>query len=393
MKLLHTADWHVGKALRGRSRADEHRAVLTEIAGIADAERVDLVLVAGDLFDSTAPPPEAERTVYRALLDLTDVGADVVVVAGNHDNPRRLEAVKPLLDLGRIHTGARVARPEAGGVVEVGTRSGETARLALLPFLSQRAIVDADALMSADADQHASAYAERAARVIAALSAGARDDVVNLLVAHLMVTGGTLGGGERAAHTIFDYCVPATAFPAWMHYVALGHLHRAQRVPAACPVWYAGSPLQLDFGETGDDKAVLVADVVPSRPAEVRPVALTAGRRLRTIRGSLDELEALAGTVGDDHLRVVVDEAPHPSLADEVRRRFDHAVDVIVAPPQARQERAAAGAEARRLAGSPTELFAAYLQERRADDEDLRRLFAELLDDQLTQDRDAPGRG
>ena len=93
MRFLHTGDWHVGKTLRGRSRADEHRAVLAEIAAIAEAEQVDAVLVAGDLFDSAAPTAETEQIVYHALLALARTGAHVVVVSGNHDNERRLQAV------------------------------------------------------------------------------------------------------------------------------------------------------------------------------------------------------------------------------------------------------------------------------------------------------------
>src|SRR5680860_969681 len=96
MRILHTADWHVGRTIRGRSRAAEHLAVLAEITAIARAEAVDLVLVAGDQFDTAAPSPEAERIVYRALLDLAEV-APVVVVGGNHDSAQRLEAVAPLL--------------------------------------------------------------------------------------------------------------------------------------------------------------------------------------------------------------------------------------------------------------------------------------------------------
>ena len=97
VKILHTADWHVGKTLRGRSRADEHRGVLDEIVAITRDEAVDLVLVAGDQFDRAVPSPESEQIVYDALLRLARTGAHVVVIAGNHDNPRRLAAVKPLL--------------------------------------------------------------------------------------------------------------------------------------------------------------------------------------------------------------------------------------------------------------------------------------------------------
>ena len=102
--VLHTSDWHVGKAIRGHSRADEHRAVLAEIAGVAAEHTVDLVVVAGDLFETSAPTPESESIVYRALLDLAATGAEVVVVSGNHDNAHRLRAVAPLLELCLLYT-------------------------------------------------------------------------------------------------------------------------------------------------------------------------------------------------------------------------------------------------------------------------------------------------
>src|SRR5581483_8487112 len=112
MRFLHTADWHVGRTIRGRSRADEHVAVLAELAGIARAHEVDAVLVCGDVFNTAAPTPEAEQIVYRALLDLASTGARVVVLAGNHDSDRRLQAVQPLLELGAVVTRPVFAEPE-----------------------------------------------------------------------------------------------------------------------------------------------------------------------------------------------------------------------------------------------------------------------------------------
>src|SRR6185295_20193303 len=141
MRILHTADWHVGKTLRGRSRATEHREVLGEIVALTAARRVDLVLIAGDLFDSAAPTPEAEKIVYDALIGLAAAGAEIAIVAGNHDSPHRLEAVRPLLELTSVHTAPTLMRPEDGGVRRISTRRAGTATLALLPFLSQRAIV------------------------------------------------------------------------------------------------------------------------------------------------------------------------------------------------------------------------------------------------------------
>jgi exonuclease SbcD len=375
--LVHTSDWHVGRTLRGISRAAEHEEVLAEIAGIAAAERADVVLVAGDLFDTAAPSPEAERIVYQALLDLEATGATVVVLAGNHDNERRLQAVEPLLRRGRIITRARFAKPDEGGLLRLTTASGEPVVIAVLPFLSQRYVVRADELMSGGAPEHAVAYAERVRRLLVALCAGFGPGTVNLVAAHLFAFGARLGGGERAAHTILDYAVPATAFPSGAHYVALGHLHRAQQVPGPCPIHYCGSPLQLDFGETEDEKAVLVVDASVGRPAQVRTVALGSGRRLRTITGTLSELAGVQ--VGTELLRVVVREAARAGLADDVRDLFPDAVEVVQASPS--PDRPGTADRPRRAGRTPHELFSDYLAERSVDDDRLPALFAELLEE------------
>jgi len=379
VKLLHTSDWHVGKAMRGQSRSDEHEAVLAEITGIAAAEAVDLILVTGDLFETAAPAPESEAIVYRSLLGLAGTGARVVVIAGNHDNPRRLAAVTPLLALGQVTLLAEPARADDGGVVRFETEAGEPVNLALLPFVSQRGIVKADDLMGGQAADHSATYAERLRRLVAHLTDGLDDGgAVNLLAAHAMVSGGTLGGGERSAHTIFQYELPGGAFPASLSYVALGHLHRTQQVPGAgCPAWYPGSPLALDFGEEGDRKAVLVVEVEPGLPATVRPVPLTSGRALRTVRGTVDDLRALANDVGDDWLRVEVDEPARAGLAEEVRTLLPNAVQVSARPVEVED----GGPRAVRLGRSPDELFAEYLAERDVEDPRLLALFRELHDE------------
>lgn len=380
MKVVHTSDWHVGKTIRGRSRADEHRAVLAEIVEIVVREETDLVLVAGDLFDTPAPAPESERIVYRALLDLAATGAHVVVIAGNHDNPQRLAAVKPLLNLTTIHAGAHLTRPTDGGVLTLRTRSGEVAQVALLPFLSQRAIVKADDLMRFDADAHAGRYADRIRHIVAALTTGFEIGTVNLVVAHLTVAGGTLGGGERPAHTVFDYVIPPQVFPPNAHYVALGHLHRPQLVPAACPMWYCGSPLQLDFGEAPGNNCVLVVDAEPGLPARVRPIPLRVGRRLRTMRGTLAEVAVHRDDLGDDFLRVVLQEPARAGLADEVRALLPNAVDVAVAVEVGEGDEDTEWSLAS-MQRSPHELFGEYLHENGVDDPAVAALFAELLEE------------
>lgn len=383
MKFLHTSDWHVGKALRGRSRAGEHVAVLAEIASIADAEAVDLVLVVGDLFDAAAPPPEAERIVYDALLRLSAGGTrPVVVVAGNHDSAARLHAVAPVFAAHGVRILDKPAAADAGGLVEIDTPGG-LARLALLPFPSQRGVVTADQLMTQEAADHGQTYAERVKRILRTLSEGFTADAVNVVLAHLMVMGGTMGGGERGAHTVFEYWVPGTAFPATAHYAALGHLHRAQQLDGPCPLHYCGSPLQLDFGETANDPQVNVVTATPGKAGvDVQAVKLAAGRRLRIVFGTPEALEvaAVATDFGDDHLKLVVDSPPIPGLADALRERFPNAVEVVLAQREAEERRLGELMESR-SGRSPQELFAGYLAEVGATDGPVEALFAELVDD------------
>jgi DNA repair protein SbcD/Mre11 len=378
MRVLHTSDWHVGKALRGRSRAVEHEAVLAEIAGVARRDGADLVIVAGDLFDSATPTPEAERIVYRGLLDLAEGGRPVIVVAGNHDSAQRLGAVAPLSEASGIRVASAVRSPGDGGVVEIAA-GGEQAQVALLPFPSQRYVVTADLLLSGDAADAHAAYADRVMRILGALTEGFRADTVNLVVAHLMVMGGTMGGGERGAHTVFDYWVPATAFPAAAQYVALGHLHRRQHLAGPAPLHYCGSPLQLDFGETANEPSVNVVDVHPGLPADVQPVSLTAGRRLRTLRGTLDDVLGGAADSAGHHVRVVLDEPARAGLADEVRSRLPNAVEVVL--EQRRADEARPASDPDRLGRTPHGLVTEYLGEHDAGDDRVVALFDELVDE------------
>lgn len=384
MKILHTSDWHVGKTIRGESRLDEHRAVLGEITEVARAEAVDLVLVAGDLYESSAPTPAAEQVVLRALLDLHDTGAKVVVIAGNHDHPERFEAVRPLLAELGITVLGRVVPPDEGGVLEHTTAAGEPARIALLPFCSPRYAVRATQLMAADINENVGRYAEQVRGILGALTAGFGPDAVNVVVAHCMVRGGQVGGGEREAQTAFeDYWIDASAFPATAGYVALGHLHLAQKLPGGPPLWYSGAPIQVDFGEAGAEKHVLLVEAAPGIPAAVRQLPLQAGTELRTLTGTVDALRALAARedLGDAWLRVRITEPGRAGLADEVRELLgERVVDVRVT-----RNEDAARPRSERAGRTPQELFRTFLAEQDVDDDRLLALFARLLDEETAR--------
>jgi DNA repair protein SbcD/Mre11 len=374
LKVLHTSDWHVGKVLKGIHRLEEQRKVLAEVAEIARTEHVDLALVAGDLFESSAPSPEAQGLVWNTVLDLRDGGAQVVLISGNHDYGAMFEALSPLAGAAGVHVLGRPKAPTEGGVLVIETAVGEQAKLACLPFLSQRYVVRAAELMSQDAAQNAGTYAERYRAVMTALCSGFNTDTVNLVMAHGFVRGGVLGGGERDAQNIEDYWIDASVFPPSAQYVALGHLHRTQQLPGGAPIWYCGSPIQVDFGEGGDQKHVLLVDIEPGKPAKITERPLTTPRRLRTIEGTMAQLRAVADEVGDDLLRVIVTEPGRAGLANDIRDLLPNAIDIRL---QRTEHSERTGSQ--RSGRSPHELFSSYLAEQEIVDERLDQLFATLL--------------
>jgi DNA repair protein SbcD/Mre11 len=386
MRFLHTSDWHVGKTLKGRSRLDEQREVLGEIVRIARAEQPDAVLVAGDLYDSAAPGAGAQRLVVDALMALARTGAQVIAIAGNHDHAATLDAYRALAGAAGITLVGAVRGPGNGGVIKFAARStGEPVVVAVLPFLSQRYAVKAAELVNNTPHELGGKYDEMVRAVLAGLTAEFADDAVNLVLAHLTVTGGAFGGGERMAQSIFDYSVPASVFPPEAHYVALGHLHRRQALPAPCPVHYCGAPLAVDFGEQDNTSVVCLVEAAPGIPAKVMDVALTSGRRLRTLRGTVAELAALAGSVGEDYLRVWVREPSRAGLRDEVLEVLPNALEVRIDPEfaaSARESRpkSGPGAGSAGVEHSPGELFAEFCAGRAVGDPRVAALFARLHD-------------
>jgi exonuclease SbcD len=378
VRILHTSDWHVGKVLKGQSRLDDQVAALASVVDVARAERPDLVVVAGDLYDSSSPTPDATKVVTRALSALRATGATVVAIGGNHDNGPALDALRPWADAAGITLRGAVRAPE-DHLVAGETADGEPWRLVALPFVSQRYAVRASEMFDLSAAEATQTYTDHVGRLLDRLAEGFTDDTVNLVTAHLTVVGGKAGGGEREAHTIMGYAVPGTVFPSSAHYVALGHLHRAQQVLAPCPVRYSGSPLAIDFGEEENTASVSIVDVTAVTAAKVREVPLAGGTPLRTVRGTLAELSALEPD--DAWLRVYVAEAPRAGLREEVQAMLPRALEVRIDPRMLPDPATTARGATGQAGRSPGELFSDYLTQRGHADEATIALFHKLLDE------------
>lgn len=277
MRILHTGDWHFGRTLEGRSRLEEQAAFLDELVDIVRDRQIDLVLVAGDVYDSVNPPAAAERLFYEGIARLAEGGRrPVAIIAGNHDHPDRLAASAPLAG----GQGVTLVGVPANGLLSFDiARTGETALLYALPYPSESRLGE---LLEDRIEEEAlrSAYSDKVARLVARQAANFRPDTVNLIMSHVYVLGGKESESERPIQVGGAYTVDTSALCAGAQYVALGHLHRPQVVKANSLIRYCGSPLAYSFSEAGQAKSVTVLDLQPGAAPEPVELHLTSGRPL-----------------------------------------------------------------------------------------------------------------
>lgn len=334
MRILHTSDWHIGKKIGRFDRHEEYREVIDEVAGIVEREQVDLVVHSGDVFDRPFPPMEALRLGLEGLVRLTGGGRrPVVAIAGNHDSPPLFETLAGYLAARKVFLVGDIKPPDEGGVIDLNTPGGR-AVVSCLPFLREGRAFHA---WTPPGEQYKK-YADRLRRISEAYAQAAAEKAgggaVTLLAAHFLIGGAKVHGhgaprGERELHMGEVYAAAPQAVPTGPQYVALGHIHAPQRAPGAvAPAEYAGSLLELDFGEAGEEKRVVLVDVEPGLPAEVRSMPITGGRRLRRPRGTWEEIEAMDG-LDEAYLDLTVRTGgPDPGLADRARERFPYLVKV-----------------------------------------------------------------
>jgi DNA repair protein SbcD/Mre11 len=319
MRLLHTSDWHIGRSLHGSDLLAEQEEVLGRLAEVVVAESVDVVLVAGDVYDRAVPSADATAVLDRALMRLRSAGAVVILTPGNHDSARRLAFGAGLMARSGVHV--RAVTPALDEPVLLSDQHGEVAVYGL-PYLEPE--IARHELGLADGRSHEAVLAAAMDRVRADLFL--RPGVRSVVLAHAFVGGGVPSDSER------DICVggvdlvPAAVFDG-VDYVALGHLHRPQTLSDR--VRYSGSPLAYSFGEAGQVKQAWLVDLDGAGLAGVRAVPLPTPRQLTVLRGELADLLA------DPALAAVEDDFISARLTDPVRpvdpmrqlqARFPHCV-------------------------------------------------------------------
>ncbi len=323
MRILHTSDWHIGRTFHGVDLLADQESVLAEIAGIVSREQVDVVVLAGDVYDRSVPGAEAVRACNRALVALREAGATIVATSGNHDSPARLGAGADFAAAGGLHlftTVGGVARPvvledEHGPVRFYGVPYLE-------PDVCRRELGVPAARTHEDVLTAAMDLVRAELTAAAAVNEGAR----SVVIAHAFVVGGDATDSERSISVGGVETVPAAAFEG-VDYAALGHLHSPQEIRS----WlrYSGSPLPYSFGERSDAKGVWIVDLGAEGLESVRKVPLTSVRGLSRLTGTLQDLldgEEYADAEQDYVSALLVDERRPQDPMRRLRERFPHAV-------------------------------------------------------------------
>ncbi len=327
MRLLHTSDWHLGRSFHGIGMLDAQRAFIDQLVGTVRDHAVDVVLIAGDVYDRALPGVDVVDLLDDALVRLSAAGAKVVLTSGNHDSAIRLGFASRLLERGGVHLRTRLADLDTPlllplSAADGGTADGEGPILAIygIPWLEPRLVA---AQLGVETASHFEVT--RAATGLVRADIAARSEhrtVHSVVLAHTFVSGGISSDSERDLSIGGVGAVPLDLFDGFT-YAALGHLHGRQSLSPA--VRYSGSPLAYSFSEAQHRKGGWLVDVDAGGVTAVTEILWDAPRRLAVLRGKLEDL--LAGeefaAAEDAYCQITLTDAQRPAQAMErLRARF-----------------------------------------------------------------------
>ncbi|MBE2887247.1 exonuclease SbcCD subunit D C-terminal domain-containing protein [Geobacter anodireducens] len=335
MKILHTSDWHIGRTLYSRKRYEEFEAFLSWLAKTIQQNEIDALLVAGDVFDTSAPSNRAQELYYRFLCRVAASSCrHVVVVAGNHDSPSFLNAPKELLKALDVHVvGSSTASPEDEVLVLCNEQDAPELIVCAVPYLRDRDIRVAEAGESVEDKERKLIEGIRTHyAAVAALAEQKREelggDIPIVGTGHLFTAGGQTvdGDGVRELYVGSLAHVTSGIFPACFNYLALGHLHVPQKVNGSETIRYSGSPLPMGFGEAKQQKSVCQVEF-HSTAASVQLIDVPVFQKLERVKGDWDGISSrileLTATDTQGWLEVIYDGT---EVIGDLRERLEAAI-------------------------------------------------------------------
>ena len=291
MKILHTADWHIGKKLHKNELSEDFDLFIAWLCDLLEKEQVDLLLVSGDIFDLANPSSEARRQYYRALMKMKQFNCKIILTGGNHDSPAMLDAPREILRELDVHIiGGLPENREETVIPFFGKNNEPELLIAALPFLRDSDLRSAtDGITYNDRLEATRNGIQNCFLEAAEICRNKFPNVPALAMGHLFAAGIETSESERDIQLGNQAAFEASRFGDYFSYIALGHIHKPQRVSAAVPTFYSGSPLPLSFSERKDKKRVLLIDT--DLGWEPRNIEVPAFRSLLKITGNLEELQ------------------------------------------------------------------------------------------------------
>ena len=284
MRFIHTSDWHIGKNLEGHSRLEEQEKFCNDFIKIVETNNIDMVIIAGDVYDTLNPPAGAETLFYKTICKLADNGNRcVLVIAGNHDNPERLSAITPLAkEQGIIILGyplSSTTKLKYNGYEIVEAKEGymkldikgEKVCVITLPYPSEKRLNDAIRGVESE-EELQKTYSSKIGDIFRKLEENFEEDSINIAVSHLFVCGGDSSDSERQIQLGGSLVVDKHDLPQKSQYTALGHLHKPQKVSERLNVYYSGSPLQYSVKENMYAKGANIVEIHAKENPVITPI-------------------------------------------------------------------------------------------------------------------------
>lgn len=347
MRILHTADWHLGKLLEGKSRIKEQEEFCQDLIDIVRRENIDMVIIAGDVFDGPNPPAKAESLFYETIKAISYEGKVLtVIISGNHDSPERLASAKALA---KTHGIIIIALPTS--IVEEGkygnntvTKSGEgyfkvklnesneNAVVVALPYPSEKRLNEVVFDLEEQEGSKAEAYARRIKEFFHKGSEAFDENSVNIAISHLFTMGVTETGSERNIELGGSYIVDSNVLPKEAQYTALGHVHKHQKVPnTKGKAYYCGAPIHYNKREIAHEKSVILVDIKAGKEAEVTTIPLRNYKPIRICKvNNASEAIKFCQEYGQESSWAYIEITSDKTIADtDIKLMKEYKADIV----------------------------------------------------------------
>lgn len=296
MRIIHTSDWHLGQYFFTKSRAAEHAEFLRWLTEKVTEHQVDAIIVAGDVFDTTSPPSYARELYNQFIVGLQPTGCQLVVLGGNHDSVAMLNESRELLTYLNTRVIASVAQQPEQQLIVLNNAQGEPGALVCaIPFIRARDVLSSQAGQSGSEKQQALLEAiSQHYQQIYQLAKDKQQQYTKhlpiIVTGHLTTVGASTSDSVRDIYIGTLDAFPAQAFPP-ADYIALGHIHRPQKVAKSEFIRYSGSPIPLSFDESGQEKSVVLVEFAAQAEPQITLLTVPQFQPMRLIKGDIDEIK------------------------------------------------------------------------------------------------------